>query len=129
MAIKIRLSRGGTKKRPYYRIVAADSRAPRDGRFIERLGTYDPLQPKDSEKRVKIDIERVQHWLGQGAQPTDRISRMLEAAGALPARARSNPKRAVPGEKARKRAEEKAARAAAPAAEAAAGDATGGAAE
>jgi len=113
MAITIRLSRGGSKKRPYYRIVAADSRMPRDGRFLERLGTYDPLQPKDSEDRVKMDLERVQHWLGKGAQPSDRISRMLEAAGVIAARTRSNPQRAVPGEKARKRAEEKAAKAAA----------------
>ena len=81
MAMKIRLARGGSKKRPFYRIVAADSRMPRDGRFIEKLGTYNPLLPKDSEERVKMDIERVQYWLGQGAQPTDRVARMLEAAG------------------------------------------------
>jgi small subunit ribosomal protein S16 len=85
MAIKIRLARGGSKKRPFYRIVAADSRMPRDGRFIERLGTYNPLLPKDSEERVKMDIERIQHWMGLGAQPTDRIRRMLEATGALEA--------------------------------------------
>ena len=113
MAIKIRLARGGSKKRPFYRIVAADSRMPRDGRFIERLGTYNPLLAKDSEERVKMDIERVQHWLSHGAQPTDRIRRMLEAAGALEATTRSNPKAAVPGEKAAKRAEEKVAKAAA----------------
>ena len=81
MAMKIRLARGGSKKRPHYAIVAADSRMPRDGRFIEKLGTYNPLLPKDSEERVKMDIERVQHWLDKGAQPTDRIARMLEAAG------------------------------------------------
>jgi small subunit ribosomal protein S16 len=81
MAMKIRLARGGSKKRPFYRIVAADSRMPRDGRFIEKLGTYNPLLPKDSEERVKMDMERVQYWLGQGAQPTDRVSRFLEAAG------------------------------------------------
>jgi small subunit ribosomal protein S16 len=81
MAMKIRLARGGSKKRPHYAIVAADSRMPRDGRFIEKLGTYNPLLPKDSEDRIKMDVERVQHWLSQGAQPTDRISRMLEAAG------------------------------------------------
>lgn len=80
MAMKIRLARGGSKKRPFYRIVAADSRMPRDGRFIEKLGTYNPLLPKDSEERVKMDMERVQYWLDQGAQPTDRIARMLEAA-------------------------------------------------
>ena len=81
MAMKIRLARGGSKKRPHYSIVAADSRMPRDGRFLEKLGTYDPLLPKDSEDRVRIDLERVQHWLDQGAQPTDRVSRFLEAAG------------------------------------------------
>ena len=78
MAIKIRLARGGSKKRPFYRIVAADSRMPRDGRFVEKLGTYNPLLPKDSEDRVKMNLERVQYWLGEGAQVTDRISRMLE---------------------------------------------------
>ena len=119
MAMKIRLSRGGSKKRPFYRIVAADGRMPRDGRFIERLGTYNPLLPKDSEDRVKMNVERIQHWLALGAQPTDRIRRMLEAAGALDAIERSNPQAAVPGEKAAKRAEEKAAKATA-AAEAAA---------
>jgi small subunit ribosomal protein S16 len=119
MAMKIRLARGGSKKRPFYRIVAADSRMPRDGRFIERLGTYNPLLPKDSEDRVKLNVERIQHWMGLGAQPTDRIRRMLEAAGALEATARNNPQAAVPGEKSAKRAEEKAAKATA-AAEAAA---------
>ncbi len=119
MAMKIRLARSGSKKRPFYRIVAADSRMPRDGRFIERLGTYNPLLPKDSEERVKMNVERIQYWIGQGAQPTDRIARMLEAAGAMPATTRANPQRAVPGEKAKKRAGEKAAKAAA-AAEAAA---------
>ncbi|MCA0044475.1 30S ribosomal protein S16 [Celeribacter litoreus] len=112
MAIKIRLARGGSKKRPFYRIVAADSRMPRDGRFLEKLGTYNPLLPKDSEERVKMDLERVQYWLGQGAQPTDRISRMLEAAGVVAKKERSNPKKAVPGKKAQDRAEEKAAKAA-----------------
>ena len=81
MATKIRLARGGSKKRPHYAIVASDSRMPRDGRFLEKLGTYNPLLPKDSEDRVKMDMERVQHWLNQGAQPTDRIARFLEAAG------------------------------------------------
>ena len=109
MAMKIRLARGGSKKRPFYRIVAADSRMPRDGRYIERLGTYNPLLPKDSEERVKMDMDRVRHWLEQGAQPTDRIARMLEAAGVRPAKTRSNPQKAEPGEKAKKRAEEKAA--------------------
>ena len=119
MAMKIRLARGGSKKRPFYRIVATDSRMPRDGRFIEKLGTYNPLLPKDSEERVKMDLERVQYWLGEGAQPTDRISRMLEAAGVLEKKDRSNPKKGEPGAKAKERVEEKAAKAAA-AAEAAA---------
>ncbi len=112
MAMKIRLARGGSKKRPFYRIVAADSRMPRDGRFIEKLGTYNPLLPKDSEERVKMDMERVQHWLDKGAQPTDRVARMLEAAGAKPKTERNNPNKAVPGKKAQARAEEKAAKAA-----------------
>ena len=113
MAIKIRLARGGSKKRPFYRIVAADSRMPRDGRFVEKLGTYNPLLPKDSEERVKMNIERVKYWLGEGAQPTDRISRMLEAAGELPKKDRSNPKKGTPGKAAQARAEEKAAKVAA----------------
>ena len=112
MAMKIRLARGGSKKRPFYRIVAADSRMPRDGRFIEKLGTYNPLLPKDSEDRVKMNIERVQHWLGEGAQPTDRVARFLEAAGVLAKTERNNPQKAVPGKKAQERAEEKAAKAA-----------------
>jgi len=112
MAMKIRLARGGSKKRPFYRIVAADSRMPRDGRFIEKLGTYNPLLPKDSEERVRMDVERVKHWLGEGAQPTDRVARMLEAAGVVDKTERSNPKKALPGKKAQERAEEKAAKAA-----------------
>ena len=112
MAIKIRLARGGSKKRPFYRIVAADSRMPRDGRFVEKLGTYNPLLPKDSEDRVKMNLERVQYWLGEGAQVTDRISRMLEAAGVVPKKERNNPQKGTPGEKAVNRAEEKAAKAA-----------------
>ncbi|MGB3176643.1 MAG: 30S ribosomal protein S16 [Albidovulum sp.] len=119
MAMKIRLARGGSKKRPFYSIVAADSRMPRDGRFIEKLGTYNPLLPKDSEERVKMNMERVQHWLGLGAQPTDRIARMLEAAGVKEKTERKNMKKAEPGERAKKRVEEKAAKEAA-AAEAAA---------
>ena len=112
MAIKIRLARGGSKKRPFYRIVAADSRMPRDGRFIEKLGTYNPLLPKDSEERIKMNMERIDYWLSQGAQPTDRISRFLEAAGKIEKKERNNPKKAVPGKKAQERAEEKAAKAA-----------------
>ena len=118
MAMKIRLARGGSKKRPFYRIVAADSRMPRDGRFVEKLGTYNPLLPKDSEERVKMDMERVQYWLGQGAQVTDRIARMLEAAGVREKADRSNPKKGTPGKKAQERAEQKAAKAAEPAADA-----------
>jgi small subunit ribosomal protein S16 len=110
--MKIRLARGGSKKRPFYSIVAADSRMPRDGRFIEKLGTYNPLLPKDSEDRVKMNIERVQHWISQGAQPTDRIARMLEAAGVREKATRANMKKAEPGDKAKKRAEEKAAKSA-----------------
>ena len=128
MAMKIRLARGGSKKRPFYSIVAADSRMPRDGRFIEKLGTYNPLLPKDSEERVKMDMERVQYWLDQGAQPTDRISRMLEAAGVLEKKERNNPQKAQPGKKAQEREEEKAAKVAA-AAEAAAAPAEEPAAE
>lgn len=116
MAMKIRLARGGSKKRPFYRIVAADSRMPRDGRFLEKLGTYNPLLPKDSEERVKMDLDRVKYWLDQGAQPTDRISRMLEAAGVLDKKERNNPNKAKPGKKAQDRAEEKAEKAAAAAA-------------
>jgi small subunit ribosomal protein S16 len=117
--MKIRLARGGSKKRPHYSIVAADSRMPRDGRFIEKLGTYNPLLPKDSEERVKMDVDRVKHWLDQGAQPTDRVSRFLEAAGVVEKKERNNPKKGTPGKAAQERAEEKAAKAAA-AAEAAA---------
>jgi small subunit ribosomal protein S16 len=113
MAMKIRLARAGSKKRPFYRIVATDSRMPRDGRFIEKLGTYNPLLPKDSEERVKMDMERVQHWLDQGAQPTDRIARMLEAAGVRDKTERNNPQKAEPGKKAKARVEQKAAKAAA----------------
>jgi small subunit ribosomal protein S16 len=110
--MKIRLARGGTKKRPFYRIVAADSRMPRDGRFLEKLGTYNPLLPKDSEDRVKIDLDAVKVWLDKGAQPTDRVARMLEAAGVLDKKERNNPNKGTPGKKAQERAEEKAAKAA-----------------
>ena len=108
MAVAIRLARGGSKKRPYYRIVVADSRNARDGRFIEKLGTYNPLLAKDSPERVKIDAERVSHWLSVGAQPSDRVARFLDAAGIRERAARNNPKKAEPGEKAKERAEEKA---------------------
>lgn len=123
MAVTIRLARGGSKKRPFYRIVAADSRMARDGRYIEKLGTYNPLLAKDNEERVKMDVERVTYWLGTGAKPTDRVSRFLEAADVLPKKDRANLKKGVPGKKATDRAAEKVAKeeaAAAAAAEAAA---------
>jgi small subunit ribosomal protein S16 len=112
MALAIRLARGGAKKRPYYRIVVADSRAPRDGRFIEKLGTYNPLLAKDSPERVKLDSDRISHWLSVGAQPSDRVMRFLDAAGIKERAARNNPKKAEPGEKAKERVEERAKRAA-----------------
>ena len=111
MAMKIRLARGGSKKRPHYAIVATDSRMPRDGRFLEKLGTYNPLLAKDSEDRIKMDLERVQYWLGQGAQPTDRVARFLEAAGARPKAERANLKKGEPGKAAKERAAKRAARA------------------
>src|SRR5205809_280020 len=117
MALAIRLTRGGAKKRPYYRIVVADSRAARDGRFIEKLGTYNPLLAKDSPERVKLDAERISHWLSVGAQPSDRVLRFLDAAGIRERTARNNPQKAEPGEKAKERAEQRAAKAAAPAEE------------
>jgi len=120
MSLKIRLTRGGAKKRPYYRIVVADSRSPRDGRFIDKIGSYDPMKAKDAADRVVLDIEKVQAWLAKGAQPTDRVLRFLDAAGLLKRAARNNPNKAVPGEKAKERAEKKAEKAAAPAAEEAA---------
>ncbi|PLW76279.1 30S ribosomal protein S16 [Cohaesibacter celericrescens] len=107
MALKLRLSRGGSKKRPFYRVVVADVRSPRDGRFIERVGTYNPLLPKDSEERVNLNVERVQHWLNEGAQPTDRVLRFLAEAGLATRAARSNPNKAKPGAKATERLEEK----------------------
>src|ERR671919_446380 len=110
MALAIRLTRGGAKKRPYYRIVVADSRSPRDGRFIEKLGTYNPLLAKDSPERVKLDTDRIQHWLSVGAQPSDRVLRFLDAAGIRERPARNNPKKAEPGEKAKDRIEERAKR-------------------
>ncbi len=113
MAVKIRLARGGAKKRPFYRIVVADERAPRDGRFIEKVGTYSPLLPSDSAERVTLDLERIQHWLDHGAQPTDRVLRFLDAAGLLKRPARNNPQKAVPGKKSQERADARAAAAAA----------------
>jgi len=113
MAVSIRLSRGGAKKRPYYRIVVANSTAPRDGAFIEKIGTYNPMLAKDDAKRVVLDVERAKHWLSVGAQPTDRVARFFDAAGVKERTTRNNPKKAEPGEKAKERAEERAAKAAA----------------
>lgn len=107
MALKIRLARGGSKKRPYYRVVIADVRSPRDGRFIEKVGSYNPLLPKDSEERVNLDLERIQYWISKGAQPTDRVLRFLDAAGVAKRPARNNPNKAEPGAKAKERLEEK----------------------
>src|ERR1044072_7018710 len=110
MAVAIRLARGGSKKRPYYRVVVADSRNARDGRFIEKVGTYNPLLAKDSPERVKLDAERISHWLSVGAQPSDRVLRFLDAAGIRERAPRNNPQKAEPGEKAKERAEERAAK-------------------
>ncbi len=106
MAVAIRLSRGGSKKRPYYKIVVADERSARDGKFIERIGSYNPLLAKDDEKRVVLDTDRAKHWLSVGAQPTDRVARFLDAAGVRERAARSNPNKGKPGEKAVERKEE-----------------------
>lgn len=108
MSLAIRLSRGGAKKRPYYKIVVTNSRSPRDGRFIERIGSYNPLLAKDSPERVKLDLERAKHWLSVGAQPSDRVARFLDAAGVKERATRVNPKKGEPGEKAKERAEERA---------------------
>ncbi|MCS6759748.1 MAG: 30S ribosomal protein S16 [Candidatus Devosia euplotis] len=110
MSLKIRLARGGAKKRPFYQIVVADARSPRDGRFIEKLGTFNPLLAKDNEARIVLDLERSKHWLSVGAQPTDRVLRFLDVAGIMNREARNNPDNGKPGEKAAKRSEEKAAK-------------------
>ena len=104
MSLKIRLARAGAKKRPFYRIVVADSRFPRDGRFIEIVGTWNPILPKNDPKRVTLVTERIQHWMSKGAQPTDRVLRFLDAAGLAKRAARNNPQKAVPGKKAQERA-------------------------
>jgi len=111
MSLKLRLARAGTKKRPYYHVVVADARSPRDGRFIEKIGNYDP-KLEDREKRVTLITERVQHWLSVGAQPTDRVARFFDAAGLMKREPRNNPEKAKPGQKATERAEERAKRAA-----------------
>ena len=107
MSLKIRLARRGAKKRPFYAIVVADARSPRDGRFIDKVGTYNPILPKDT-KRYEFDVEKVKAWLAKGAQPTDRVLRFLDAEGLLSRPARNNPNKAVPGQKAKERAQEKA---------------------
>jgi small subunit ribosomal protein S16 len=106
MAVAIRLSRGGSKKRPYYKIVVADERSARDGKFIERIGSYNPLLAKDDANRIVLDSDRAKHWLSVGAQPTDRVARFLDAAGVRERAARSNPNKGKPGEKAVERKEE-----------------------
>lgn len=103
MAVKIRLARGGAKKRPYYYVVAANVTSPRDGRYIERIGTFDPMLPKDREDRVKLDLDRCKHWLSVGAKPTDRVARLLDAAGLMTREARNNPQKAKPKKKAQER--------------------------
>jgi len=120
MSVKIRLSRGGTKKRPYYYVVVADSASPRDGRYIEQVGTHNPLLPKDSADRVKLQVERIKHWLAVGAQPTDRVARFLDAAGLTKRETRSNPSKGKPK---KKRVEREAAQAEAAAKKAEAGEA------
>lgn len=107
MSLKIRLARGGAKKRPYYSIVVADSRNPRDGRFIEKIGSYNPLLAKTDEKRVQYDEERVKHWIGVGAKPTDRVARFLSVNGLYDWKASNNPNKAKPGQKAQDREQEK----------------------
>ena len=107
MSLKIRLARGGSKKRPYYQIVVADARSPRDGRFLEKLGAWNPMLGKDDANRVQIDADRAKEWLAKGAQPTDRVARFLDEAGVLKRDARTNPEKAKPGKKALERAAEK----------------------
>jgi len=108
MSVSMRLSRGGSKKRPYYRIVVSNSRSPRDGKYLEQIGTYNPLLAKDDENRVRLTEDRARYWLGVGAQPTDRVARMLDKAGIKERAATSNPQKGEPGQKAKDRAEERA---------------------
>ena len=112
MSLKIRLARGGSKKRPYYTVVVADARSPRDGRFLEKLGSWNPMLGKEDVKRVELNADRIKHWLDQGAQPTDRVLRFLNEAGIAKRDARSNPEKGKPGKKAQERAAEKAQKAA-----------------
>jgi small subunit ribosomal protein S16 len=104
MSLKIRLARGGAKKRPFYRVVVADSRMPRDGRFIEKLGTFDPVKPKDAADRLVLDTEKALAWIAKGAQPTDRVARLLDGLGAVKREAQNNPEKALPKKKAQERA-------------------------
>jgi small subunit ribosomal protein S16 len=104
MSLKIRLSRGGAKKRPFYRIVVADARAPRDGRFVEKLGTFDPMKAKEDAGRLVLDQEKAKSWIAKGAQPTDRVLRLLDGLGLAKREARNNPKKAQPKKKAQERA-------------------------
>jgi small subunit ribosomal protein S16 len=120
MSLKIRLARGGAKKRPHYQIVVADSRYPRDGRFIEKIGRFDPMKPRDHAERVVLDLDKAKAWLAKGAQPTDRVLRFLDAAGVMKRPVRNNPEKAVAGEKMTARAQKKAEKLAAPTAEASA---------
>ena len=108
MAVAIRLSRGGAKKRPYYRIVVTDVRSPRDGKYLEQVGTYNPVLAKEDENRVKLIEDRVRYWIGVGAQPTDRVARLLDKAGIKERAATANPNKAEPGKKAKERAEDRA---------------------
>ena len=112
MALKIRLARGGSKKRPYYHVVVADARSPRDGRFLEKLGSWNPMLAKEDAKRVELNAERIKHWMDHGAQPTDRVLRFLDEAGVAKRETRSNPEKAKPGKKAQERIAERAQKAA-----------------
>ena len=116
MALSIRLTRGGAKKRPYYRIVVADSRSPRDGRFIEKIGFYNPLLPREHADRIKLDLDKAKAWIAKGATASDRVHRFLSDAGAVKARVHNNPKKALPRKKAQERAAAAAKAAEAPAA-------------
>jgi small subunit ribosomal protein S16 len=123
MSARIRLSRGGAKKRPYYYIVVAHSASPRDGRYIEQIGTFDPMLKKDNPERVKLNLDRCKHWISVGAQPTDRVERLFDGAGLLKREARNNPQKSQPKKKAQERAAAKAKAAEEAAAAAAGGDA------
>ena len=114
MSLRIRLARAGTKKRPFYHIVIADSRSPRDGRFIERLGYFNPLLPKEKEERIRLDLDKAKAWIAKGALPTDRVLRFLDAAGVMKREPRNNPNRALPRKERKARAEEAAKAASAP---------------